>query len=354
MKGFWVPPARERYTSDDLLTAAKSLGWRNIDKRAPKTFTELGLLDRPRRDWPGHGGSSSPGWWPRTQFDLWCTLIKQRQSIVAREGVKERISAALCNIVVAVWLYFGETSGIPLAQVRRAMRTWAKANSIVKSAEDANRQAMKFIKMARHSQAGDRLELREKLATMLRTGNYPNREELLYQMQMLVDPRGRGEFKGPAAAPIAAENLTDMILGRVEALKQLRGNQDEMPDGVWEWARFTVLWSRTDYQASQPKFAEDPSLQKHPELASMFKPDDFEGLVNVACENLLAVLALSDLARNAEHLPPELRPDIWLDGQMRLSVQSNQRPSDIVRPDGKRQEYLEMLIEADRKDRSSP
>ena len=226
------------------------------------------------------------------------------------------------------------------------MRTWAKANTIVKSAEEANRQAMRFIKMAAHSQAEDRLELREALATTLRTGKYPSREELLYEMQTLIDPRGKGEIKGPATAPLAAENLTDMILGRVEMLKRLRGNQDDVPDGVWEWARFTLLWSRADYQASQPKLAEDPSLQKHPELARLFKPEDLEELVNAACENLLAVLALSDLARNAEHLPPELRPDMWLEGQMRLSVKSNQQLSDIVLPGGKRQGYLQMFIEA--------
>jgi hypothetical protein len=325
--------------------AAKGLGWSDVKPRSIRTFVELGLLDHPRRGWPGHGGGSSPGWWPRAQFDLWRTLVQQRRLLVARVGHKAKLHATLCAVVVAAWLYFGEASGIPLAQVRRAMRTWASVNRTVGSLAEAQRLAKRFILLTAHPLADDRLQLREAVATMLYTGRYPEHDELLYRLQQLVDPRGRGEAKGPATAPLTAEHLTELILGRVAMLEKLCGRDEILPDGVWEWARCMLLWSRTEYQVLAPHLAHDPAQQRYPEVARLYQPETFETLVNAACENLLTVLSTSELARQATHLRPELRPDPWLAGRLRLHVDAKIQWSALVHADGARPGSLRVSVQ---------
>jgi hypothetical protein len=140
MTRLWVPPHAESYVEADLLTAAREIGCRDVVARTVRTFVEYGLLDHPQRTWPGHGGGSSRGWWPRAQYDLWLTLLRQRKQIIESNGAhKAKIAPTLCNIVVSAWLYFGDAADIPPSQVRRAMRTWACAYQRVDSQAAARR-----------------------------------------------------------------------------------------------------------------------------------------------------------------------------------------------------------------------
>jgi hypothetical protein len=351
----WVPQPQQakRYTEKDLLIAARKIGCHDVKSRTVRTFVELGLLDGPYRDRRGYGGGSSKGWWPRAQLDLWCTLMRQRKQIIAREGAKDRINVVLCNVAVAAWLYFGEAAGIPLTQVQRAMRTWAHANARIRSYLEANRQARRFIRMAAHLSAEDLLNLRKYFAEMLFAGHYPEREELLYEIRTLVDPHNRGEIKGPAEAPISAENLTDMILGRVKMLERLRRSANAPPDGLWEWAHCMLIWAQNQYQAAQPGMVNDPSLKIHPELAQIYHPENFETLVNRACEDLLAVLSTSELALGAPHLPAPLRPAPWVAGHMHVKIESQQRLSERQRLDGSRLAYLGISVQVTRQSDSN-
>lgn len=346
MSTLWTPPREtHRYSEQDLLDAARAPECGDVQRRTVRTFIALGLLDHPRRRWPGHGGGSSPGWWPRQQYDLWCTLLRQRQQLIAREGHRPQIHAVLSNVVVGAWLYFGEAAGIPLTQVRRAMQTWSKTYQTVGSDAEARRAALGFVRLAAHPSATNRRDLRANLAEMLYTGRYPGREDLLYHLDMLVDPHGRGDMKGPDEAPLSAENLADMILSRAEIVKTLGSGADKSPDGLWEWARFILLWTRGWYQAAQPRLADDPSLRKHPELARIYAPEDFESMINAACKDLLSVLGVSDLAQHATHLPLEQRPGPWLAGRVQLRVNGRQQLSAVLHPDGSRQIYLAVSVQ---------
>lgn len=345
MNRLWVPPQAERYTKDDLLAAARKMGCHDVKPRTIRTFIESGLLDHPHRQPGGRGGGALAGWWPRVQFDLWCALLNQRKGLIARREHRNRVHIVLCNVVVAAWLYFGEASGIPLTQVRRAMRTWVNAHTTVRSFEEAQRLAKRFVRLIAHPSARNRLELQKYIADILFTGRYPDPDVLLYQVGSLIDPMNRGEIKGPAEAPIAAQNITDMILGRVEAQAMLRKNDTQTPDGLWEWTRVMLLYSRNRYQVSQPRIREDPSFKKYPELRHLYEPETFETMVNTACEDLLTTLGTLALAQQATHLPPPLHPDPWLAGEMHVRVESHQHLSDVFQPDGSRQAYLGISVQ---------
>lgn len=357
MSRLWTPPqARQqrtkRYTAADLCAEARQLGCKEIGPRTVRTFMELGLLGRRGRDWPGRGGGSSLGWWSQQQFDLWRTLLLQREQLIAREGQRAQINIALCTVVVGAWLYLGEAASIPLAQVKRAMHSWAKAHfstdAWVKSQVEAHRKAKQAVDIVADASATTRRAARGFLAEMLYTGHMPGRDELLEQLSTLIDPSSRSgqkAWKGPAEAPLSAQSLTDMTLTRAKMLERLTKSASALPDGVWEWARFTLLLTRGWYQDAQPRLADDPSLAKYPELARLYQPDDFESMINSACADLLSVLALADLAKRAAHLPPEQRPDLWIAGQVRLWVESHQQLSALLRPDGSYQAYVGLSMQ---------
>jgi hypothetical protein len=224
------------------------------------------------------------------------------------------------------------------------MHTWAKAHATPGYAE-AQRQARQLVRMAAHPSATNKLELRSSMAELAYSDHVPERDDLFYQLETLIDPHNRGERKGPVEAPISAENLTDMTLGRKEMLARLRDNANTVPDGLWEWARFVLLWTRGWYQAAQPHLADDPSVRKHPELAQLYAAETFESMMNAACGDLLSVLSVAKLATRATHLPPEQRPDPWLAGKFQLKVTSRRQLSALLLPDGSRQGYLELFIQ---------
>jgi len=345
MTKLWVPPHAERYVEADLLTAARELDCRDVVSRTIRTFVEYGLLDHPQRAWPGHGGGSSPGWWPRAQYDLWLTLLRQRKQLIESNGAhKAQITPALCNIVVSAWVYFGDAAGIPLRQVRRAMRTWASANQHVNSLVAARRAAQDIIRTAGHDKAPNRRALKEQLAQIVWIGRVPDREDLLYRMRLLVDPFGKGVTKGPEGASFSPEILTALITERIEMLQVLQRGEPHLPDGMWEWARFTLLWSRGFYLQAQPQILNDPSLQKHPEMARLYQSETFETMMNSVCFDLLTVLAVAEQAQQATHLPPEFQPHVWLEGKLKAHIKAWQAVSTVLRLDEARQSYLEVSV----------
>jgi hypothetical protein len=133
-----------------LLAEAKPLGCQDVKPRTIRTYIEHGLLDHPHRDWPGHGGGSIDGWWPRAQFALWHTEIQQCIWLEQRERRKKLVYPGLYNIPVWGWLYAGESSGVHLPQVRRAMASWAKDVSTARSFKQAQREAADFIRTLAH------------------------------------------------------------------------------------------------------------------------------------------------------------------------------------------------------------
>jgi hypothetical protein len=163
-------------------------------------------------------------------------------------------------------------------------------------------------------------------------------------MRLLMDPFGKGATKGPEGASFSPEIITGLITDRVEALQALQRDEATLPDGLWEWARFTLLWSRGLYQQAQPQLLSDPSLQKHPELARLYQPVTFETMMNAACFDLLTVIAVTEQARQASHLPRELQPQAWLEGKLRAHIEARQAVSTVLRLDGSRQATLEVSV----------
>ena len=163
------------------------------------------------------------------------------------------------------------------------MRTWANANQRADSLDAAGRAAQDIIRTAGHNKATNRRALKEQLTEIVWTGEVSDREDLLYRLRLLVDPFGKGTTKGPEGAAFSAEILTALITDRIEALQALQRDEATLPDGIWEWARFTLLWSRGFYLQAQPQLLNDPSLQKHPEMAHLYRPETFQTMMNSAC-----------------------------------------------------------------------
>jgi hypothetical protein len=343
----WLPDdalRRRKYTEAHLLAAARELGCDSVRPRTIRTFIEQGLLDHPRRDWRGYGGGSSPGWWPRTQFDLWLTLLRQRKQLEDRTTRgSAHIYLALCNVVVFSWLTFGETAGISLGQVRQAMRTWAAGNQVSSFAE-SRRAARKLVKQATHPKAQDRRRSIDYLADLALKGSVPDREHLHYEFERLIDPMHTGAVKGPEEAPLSPDALTELITQRVEMLARLQRADRDLPDGLWEWARFIYHSSRASYEQALPRLANDPAVRKDRELASLFRNESREDAMNRACDDLLLVFAVSSRSAQATHLPPHMRPDLWIARTIQAHVTSEQTVSALCDLAGRRRAFVETTI----------
>jgi hypothetical protein len=334
MNKLWIPPQAVRYTRDDLVAAAKALGCKNVTPRTVRRYVEHGLLDHPHRQWPGWGGGSTDGWWPHSQFALWRTEILQCVRLAQREGRNCLIYPGLYNAPVWGWLYAGESSGVRLPQVQRAMASWARDVATARSFNQAQREAKAFVSTFAHPRAESRLDLRREFAQLIFTGEYSDQEVLLYHLQQLLDPLDRGDFIGAADAPFTAENLRDIIVGRAAILRQLQDNPANIADGIWAWARFVSLWSRGWYQQAQPTLAAAAAVQSSRASSQLYRVENEETLANASCVDLLTILALAPHAERASHLAPEFTPAPWLAGRVDLAVEVHQEASPILLPNG--------------------
>ena len=107
------------YTKEEMFAKARACGF-TISETTFRDWIKVGLIGKAQeRDWPGRGhGSGSVGWWSHEQLLLLLTCLNRKQV----NRVKS--NAPLCDIPVCRWLYWGETGGVELAQVKRALGTW--------------------------------------------------------------------------------------------------------------------------------------------------------------------------------------------------------------------------------------
>lgn len=284
-------PNEPAYTAEDLVRDAASQGI-PVKQRLITDWVEKGLLDRPTRHSLGRGRGSAPATWPENQRKLFLLLLGKRQEV-------SRL-ATLCNVPVALWLYFGPEQ-VPSRQVRRALATYGGAyrTGSARAARQTARLVGSHLLPADLSRR-ERTRLMENLTIELEKttgGGPPNFEPLLAAAREAFDPRDAGRTVGPLGARLTPEAWVRVIDARLAALDLLDLDDDQPSDARLEDARLARHQHLAEYIRRQPEFARDPNI------GALFATPTFEYLVNNACLDLLTVLGMLELARQPANPP---------------------------------------------------
>lgn len=317
-----VDRRQHMYTREEMLAYAQAYGF-TISEATFHDWIKAGLLGKAKeRDWPGRGhGSGSIGWWPQEQLLLLLTCLNRKQVI----GVKS--NAPLCDIPVCRWLYWGESGGVELAQVKRALATWQRWYNNNSQAERSVRKHLWEL-VARYGSphATGKREFVNDLTAMAITGQSIDEATLRELFALIVDPKGKGEARGPQGRELTAEQLSRRI-----SLQSIGGELDleNVPDALWELARVSILLVRKRYQLEQ--------------IERCFARASLRALVYASCYFLLYMLAL--LHRGVHpHVQANLQPRAWLNGEATATVRSVPVPTSLLLPNGSPVYHLQIEV----------
>ena len=184
-----------RYTAGELLEHARGQGTPASD-RLIDDWVRKGLIDRPQAPGRGQGGGRAPGTWTWDQLRLFLLVLRKR-----RDEVKRVLT--LCNIPVAIWMYYGDQY-VPLRQVRRALSTWSASYTYVSEAA-AKRGARRLVDQLPKTRRAARTELMEIIAKAAYLGKV-DRPALVDALAAALDPDRSGHAVGPPGATLTPEN----------------------------------------------------------------------------------------------------------------------------------------------------
>lgn len=277
-----VSVAERRYTARDLLQQARDQRTSASD-RLIDDWVRKGLIDRPQAPGRGQGGGRAPGTWPWEQLQLFLLLLRKR-----RDEVKRVLT--LCNIPVAMWMYFGDQY-VPLRQVRRALSTWSASYTYVSEAA-AKRGARRLLDQLPKTRRAARTELIEVIAKAAYLGKI-DRPALVDALDAALDPDKTGRAVGPPGARLTPENYADLVEARLCAAARL----DEIPDDIFRRARLGQIRALEAYVRQQPELAADPKL------GHIFSPATLDQLTQNACVDLLTSVGFLHLANTRQPQP---------------------------------------------------
>lgn len=292
----------------------------------------LAVTDRMRRDWVRHGllpppeqhglgqGKGSIAGWSQAQVGLWLALLQLWE--------QELPFRALYNVPVYGWLYGGEGTGVSLAQVKRAIQTWASSQPHVVPLRKARREAHRQVDKVAHPQATGIQALVREMAQWYAGGTL-DPHELAYLLEPVVDPHSQRYTEGVTAARHAAAGLFGVKTARELALTHLV----EIKDGLWEWARAQVLVAEAEKQMSvaalEQALARGQLSYRRPAGKGLY----------LSCVLLLTNLGLGYLYRQQEvpmqWFSPVLRPMEWEAGVRTARLESHREYSPLVLPNGR-------------------
>jgi hypothetical protein len=267
------PWTSEPGTIDDLLADAASVGF-PANQRLIHEWVQLGLLDHPQRRTRGESGGSDKAVWPWTQRNLFRLLISKRNEV--------RTIPPLCQLVVAMWLWFGE-GYVPVPQARRAFETWATKTTKI-SWTTARRQAKEIL--AQFETPGASREARERLVDVVALGAFNGMvdpDALMEAVTRVYDPRGRGPRLDRLLTP---EDFVHMVAARCRGLQRVRAgvSDQELRD-----ARNIYEAGRMGWDQVRPLFQQ--ALQD-PRDASLVADESIQDKFNHACPTLLMILGM--------------------------------------------------------------
>lgn len=268
-----------------MVERARQAGFASATARLLSDWVTLGLVDKADRRGLGRGVGSEATW-PHNQLQLFLTVLDKRH--------EAKQIATLCNIPVAIWLWWGDEY-VPLRQTRRAMETWAGAREHARSWRAARTSAEQLVgKFAQpNAPASARKELID-LVAKTAMGRPFNGIEILNAFRRAFDPTNSGRTVGRAQITFRPESYVSVIQWRLTALAALKDH--DLDDDAFQWARHEYLVSRRDYQQHVV-----PALADNAEAADAFLrrtgsgiyvAPTFEEVVNQACVDLLTVLGI--------------------------------------------------------------
>jgi hypothetical protein len=269
----------------DLVATARKNGFDDISERLVTDWVAAGLLSRPERVTRGKGeGRGARYEWPETQRDLFLTLLAKRCEVKSQAG--------LCVVPVGVWMYWGD-NWIPLAQVRRALKTWW--DRVGRATEDRKAQAARQV-VDTFAPAGTPRETKTRVRELIIGGLeqevFP-REELTVEIEQLLLARSSDGRFGMHRS--RAEELVDGMWAMWVAMD----TYDELTDGMFIEARARLRAITLSYATEWPGLRGDPAWGRFLERPT------WEFLINRSCGQLLTGLGLQVLAaRDERHLPP--------------------------------------------------
>jgi hypothetical protein len=315
-------PGQRSYTKEEMLAYARARGV-PLSVWTFRDWIKIGLIGTAEeRDWPGrgHGSGSVAGWLPQ-QFVLFQMLLAQKQAF------RFESNAPYCNLPVWRWLYWGEQAGVELLQVKRALGTWQhwyQRNSLKERSVRKHVRELVARIASRHAM-GTR-ELINELTTMALEGDLLDEATLRELFVLIIDPKGKGEARGPQGRKLTPEHLSRRISLQALAAEL---NLEDVPDPLWELARVGLLLVRERYQVAQREW----EAEARPVHARCFPRASLRALTDSSCFLLLYVLAM--LQRGIHpHVQANLQPRAWLAGEATATIQATPTPTALLLHNG--------------------
>lgn len=338
MNHFWLPQQEPRFGMTEMVKLAQARGYTSFTERTATEWVSLGFLPSPHKQ--GLAGGSSEAWRTKRQMEYLLPLLQLHQRY---QGHRR---AALCNIPVYAWLVGDETISITLAQVKRAMHTWAVVERHHLRTQKAARAAVDqlLLKTASPS-AKNKRNLARKLRHLLSSQerSIPDFSELRELFEDLIDPDGEGEAQGNPVIPLSARLMSNGMQAYLWGVEYLADADllETIPDGLWEWARAFWIKSGESYQQVAPLLAQEPD-------GADFGPLNLDNARASACNRLLILLGggLRSLSDEFEHhqepdglqdFPEHLQPMLWAEGEITGNVFSRELYSPLLSANGRQQ-----------------
>jgi hypothetical protein len=278
-----------------MLERARAAGF-DPSGRLLSDWVSLGLIDRAERHGLGRGAGTSATW-PANQLQLFLVLLRQRPTVTRM--------IALCNIPVALWLWWGDDY-VPTRQTRRALETWSGRRGLASSWRTARANAEELVGRFSHpdTPAAAHKDLVDLVASTA-MGRPFNGVEMLAAFRKVFDPHSTDRTLGPPQIAFRPEHYVMLTEWRLTALDGLSSHR--LDDAAFEWARGEYRASRQEYQQLIPRLAEDDEaasafLPQSP--AGVFLPPTDEEIVNQSCVDLLTTLGIYLNYRDREQPQP--------------------------------------------------
>ncbi len=265
-----------RYTKSDLLDAARAQGTSATARRITD-WVSVGLLDKPAAHGRGRG-KGVERMWPENQLKLFLVLLNKRREV--------RHIAALCNIPVMLWLYWG-VDYVPVRQLRKALATYNRP-LLATSARAARQNARRVIAQlgAPNMKRQDKTDLIDAIVAATEGAGF-RRDVLLGPARRIFDPDGQGRRVGPPGAIVRADSWVNVIEAKVLGVEIL----SDLDDDLFEQARLRHHETMAQYSERQPGFAQ------HPEIGAWFEAPTLDWLANNACDHITTTIGFLELAR---------------------------------------------------------
>ncbi|GAC1354190.1 MAG: hypothetical protein NVSMB38_31950 [Ktedonobacteraceae bacterium] len=328
----------------DLFAYIRAFGLR-IDDSLLQEFQEQGVM-LPAAERRGRGrAKGNRGLWTLQQRDLLRTLcmMREKQNI---HSVAQR-----CNLIVWIWLYWGDEWGITLAQVQRVLKTWATYQQ-VSSLKTARQGARRVVNEVAYHRDGGKQQAMRDIADLFYKGTFTAQDLTEYLLPVFDAHKGPN---GPHDIPVTPDAVSWAIALRLEAVKRLI-QDPAFPDIQWQWARHFHLLGFGQYIQQQQGYAQEAAGGP---VEHLFPIDTLETVLSTACVDVAAVLGIGLQDISSPTLPDHLRLDFWKAHVKGANVTSQRVISPILHLDGSRaqslhiEETLTLLSKKEYDDRGS-